>query len=68
MKNAERLRSYFDRIVDAWTENDSHELDFIRIKAITDYYNGILTYYQSTVILETVSKCMLLIKRERYAD
>ena len=66
MKNAERLRSYFDRIVDAWVDNDTSELKFIRSKAFNDYYNGILTYNQSTVILETISKCLLVIEREKY--
>lgn len=44
MKNAERLRSYFDRIVNAWANKDTAELGFIRSKAFNDYYNGILTY------------------------
>lgn len=68
MKNAERLRRYFDRVVNAWTENDTAELNFIRSKAFSDYYNGILTYNQSTVILETISKCMLVIEREKYEN
>ena len=68
MKNTERLRSYFDRIVDAWVDNDTYELEFIRCKAINDYFNGILTYNQSTVILETISKCVLVIDREKYKD
>ena len=68
MKNTERLRNYFDRIVDAWTDNDEYELKFIRSKAINDYYNGILTYNQSTVILETISKCLLDIERKKYED
>lgn len=66
MKNTERLRNYFDRIVDAWTDNDTSELNFIRSKAVSDYYNGILTYNQSTVILEAISKCLLVIEREKY--
>ena len=66
MKNTERLRSYFDRIVDAWADNDTYELEFIRSKTINDYFNGILTYNQSTVILETISKCVLVIDREKY--
>lgn len=68
MKNAERLRRYFDRIVNAWTDKDTAELGFIRSKTRNDYFNGILTYDQSTVILETISKCLLLIEREKYAD
>ena len=68
MKNTERLRSYFDRIVDAWVDNDTSELKFIRRKTINDYYNGILTYNQSTVILETICKCLLVIEREKYDD
>lgn len=68
MKNKERIRHYFDRIVNAWADKDTAELGFIRSKAFIDFYNGILTYDQSTVILETISKCMLLIERERYAD
>lgn len=68
MKNTERLRSYFDRIVNAWANKDTAELGFIRSKAINDYYNGILTYDQSTVILETISKCLLVIDREKYGD
>ena len=66
MKNTERLRNYFDRIVDAWAANDTSELEFIRSETINDYYNGILTYNQSTVILETISKCVLVIDREKY--
>ena len=66
MKNTERLRNYFDRIVDAWAANDTSELEFIRSETINDYYNGILTYNQSTVILETLSKCLLVIDREKY--
>lgn len=66
MKNTERLRNYFDRIVNAWADNDTHELEFIRSKAFNDYFNGILTYNQSTVILETISKCLLVIEREKY--
>lgn len=65
MKNTERLRSYFDRIVDAWSDNDKAELEFIRSKTINDYFNGILTYNQSTVIMETISKCMLVIEGEK---
>ena len=68
MKNKERLRSYFDRIVDAWADNDEYELKFIRSKAFSDYYSGILTYNQSTVILSTISNCILVIDRERYDD
>ena len=66
MKNTERLRSYFDRIVNAGADNDTSELKFIRSKAFNDYFNGILTYNQSTVILETISKCVLVIDREKY--
>ena len=68
MKNTERLRNYFDRIVNAWSENDRPELEFIRSKAFNDYYNGILTYNQSTVILDTISKCLLVIEREKYEN
>ena len=68
MKNTERLRNYFDRIVNAWQDNDTSELNFIRSKAFNDYYNGILTYNQSTVILDTISKCLLVIEREKYGD
>ena len=68
MKNTERLRSYFDRIVDAWAVSDTRELEFIRSKTINDYFNGILTYDQSTVIMETISKCVLVIDKEKYAD
>ena len=68
MKNAEILRSYFDRIVNALASKDTAELNFIRSKAFNDYYNGILTYNQSTVILETISKCMLVIEREKYEN
>ena len=66
MKSTERLRSYFDRVVDAWADNDTYELEFIRSKTINDYINGIITYNQSTVILETISKCVLVIDREKY--
>ena len=66
MKSTERLRSYFDRVVDAWADNDTYELEFIRSKTINDYFNGIITYNQSTVILETISKCVLVIDREKY--
>ena len=68
MKNTERLRSYFDRIVNAWADKDTAELGFIRSKVFNDYFNGILTYDQSTVIMETITKCMLVIERKRYAD
>ena len=68
MKNTERLRCYFDRIVNAWSDKDRSELEFIRSKAFNDYYNGILTYNQSTVILDTISKCMLVIEREKYEN
>ena len=68
MKNTERLRNYFDRIVNAWADNDTHELQFIRSKVFNDYSIGILTYNQSTVILETISKCLLVIEREKYAN
>ena len=68
MKNKERFRNYFNRVVDAWADNDEYELKFIRSKTINDYYNGILTYNQSTVILETICKCLLLIEREKYED
>ena len=68
MKNTERLRNYFDRIVNAWADNDRPELEFIRSKTFNDYFNGILTYNQSTVILETISKCMLVIDREKYEN
>lgn len=68
MKNKERFRNYFNRVVDAWADNDEYELKFIRSKTINDYYNGILTYNQSTVILETICKCLLLIEREKYDD
>lgn len=67
MKNTERLRNYFDRIVDAWSDNETSELEFIRNDTFNDYFNGILTYNQSTVILETISKCLLVIEREKYA-
>ena len=63
MKNKERFRNYFNRVVDAWADNDECELKFIRSKAINDYFNGILTYNQSTVILETISKCLLAIEK-----
>ena len=66
MKNREKLRSYFYWIVDAWSANDKYGLEFIRTKTINDYYSGILTYNQSTVILETISKCLLVIDREKY--
>lgn len=68
MKNTERLRNYFDRIVNAWADNDIAEFGFIRNEAFNDYFNGILTYNQSTVILETISKCLLVIEREKYGD
>lgn len=68
MKNTEILRSYFDRIVNAWADKDTAELGFIRSKTINDYFNGILTYDQSTVILEAISKCLLVIDREKYDD
>lgn len=68
MKNTEILRRYFDRIINAWSSKDTAELRFIRSKAFNDYYNGILTYNQSTVILSTISNCMLFIERERYDD
>lgn len=68
MKNKERFRNYFNRVVDAWADNDEYELKFIRSKAINDYYNDILTYNQSTIILETITKCLLLIEREKYDD
>lgn len=68
MQNKDRIRHYFDRIVNAWSENDRAELEFIRSKAFNDYYNGILTYDQSTVILETISKCILVIEREKYEN
>lgn len=68
MKNTERLRRYFDRIVNAWVDKDTAELGFIRSKAFNDFYNGILTYDQTTVILETISKCLLVIERGKYAD
>ena len=67
-KNREKLRSYFYWIVDAWSYNDKYGLEFIRTKTINDYYNGVLTYNQSTVILETITKCLLLIEREKYDD
>lgn len=67
MKNTERLRSYFDRIVNAWADKDESELEFIRSKTFNDYFNGILTYNESTVILETISKCLLVIEREKYS-
>ena len=68
MKNKERFRNYLDRIVDAWADNDIAELGFIRNETFNDYFNGILTYNQSTVILETISKCLLVIEREKYAN
>ena len=68
MKNKERIRHYFDRIVDAWSDNDKHELGFIRSKTFNDFYIGLLTYNQSTVILETISKCLLVIEREKYEN
>ena len=68
MKNKERFRNYLDRIVDAWSDNDIAELGFIRNETFNDYFNGILTYNQSTVILETISKCLLVIEREKYAN
>ena len=68
MKNTERLRDYFNLIVDAWAYNDTWGLEFIRTKTINDYFNGIITYNQSTVILETISKCVLVIDREKYAN
>ena len=66
MKNKERIRHYFDRIVDAWSDNDKYELGFIRSKVFNDYFNGTLTYDQSTVLLDIISKCMLGIYREEY--
>ena len=68
MKNTERLRNYFDKIVNAWSDNDKYELGFIRSKVLNDYFNGTLTYNQSTVLMETISKCMLLIDREKYEN
>ena len=68
MKNRERLRSDFYWIIEAWLDNDAYGLEFIRTKTINDYYNGILTYNQSTVILETISKCLLVIERKKYED
>lgn len=65
MKNTEILRSYFDRIVNAWVSKDIAELRFIRSKTFDDYFNGIITYNQSTVILGTISNCMLVIEREK---
>ena len=68
MQNKDRIRNYFDRIVNAWADKDTAELDFIRSKAFNDYFNGILTYNQSTVIMETITKCMLVIEREKYEN
>lgn len=68
MQNKDRIRHYFDRIANAWADKDTAELGFIRSKAFNDFHIGLLTYNQSTVILETISKCLLVIEREKYEN